>query len=167
MMTRSDDVNEDCGSDDNDANDKVGSNGNNKDGEVGHDGGDDDNDNDDDVNVDVIEDNGDNQTMTMRWRRARLKIPVFRNLFFGPKKPFLTGFLRIFFLRFPEEFFTGTWFWRGSQEFLFFPFLQDFFAGIPVGQEFLYLPRNPQDSGGFLFPPKAAGSVQQLKKALC
>ncbi len=46
---------------------------------------------------------------------TRLVIPVFRNLFFGPKKAFLTGFLRIFFLRFPEEFFTGTWFWRGSQ----------------------------------------------------
>jgi hypothetical protein len=26
-----------------------------------------------------------------------LVIPVFRNLFFGPKNPFLTGFLRIFF----------------------------------------------------------------------
>jgi len=39
----------------------------------------------------------------------RLHIPVFRNLFFGSKKPFLTGFLRIsfFFLRFPEDFFTG------------------------------------------------------------
>ena len=37
---------------------------------------------------------------------ARLVIPVFRNLFFGPKKAFLTSFLRIFFLRFPEEFFT-------------------------------------------------------------
>jgi hypothetical protein len=51
---------------------------------------------------------------------SRLVIPVFRNIFFGPKKPFLTGFLRIsFFLRFLEEFFTGTWFWRGLQEFLF------------------------------------------------
>jgi len=28
---------------------------------------------------------------------TRLVIPVFRNLFFGPKKAFLTGFLRIFF----------------------------------------------------------------------
>ena len=26
---------------------------------------------------------------------ARLVIPVFRNLVYGPKKPFLTGFLRI------------------------------------------------------------------------
>ena len=50
---------------------------------------------------------------------------------------------------------------------VFFLLSQDFFAGIPVGQEFLYLPRNPPDSGGFLFPPKAAGSGQQLKKALC
>jgi len=37
------------------------------------------------------------------WRRncndqARLVIPVFRNLFFGPPKAFLTGFLRILFL---------------------------------------------------------------------
>ena len=62
-----------------------------------------------------------------------------------------------FFLRFPEEFFTGAWFWRGSQEFLFFSDFTQFFAGIPVGQEFLYLLRNPPDSGGFLFPPKAAG----------
>ena len=77
----------------------------------------------------------------------RLVIPVFRNLVFGPKKPFLTGFLRIsFFLHFLEEFFTGTWFWRGSQEFLFFLFLQGFFAGIPMGQESLYLPRIPEDS---------------------
>ncbi len=47
----------------------------------------------------------------------RLVIPVLRNLFFGPKKAFLTGFLRIFlfFLCFPEELFTGTWFWRGLQ----------------------------------------------------
>jgi len=101
-------------------------------------------------------------------RGARLPIPVFRNLFFGSKKPFLTGFLRISF--FPA--FSGGILHRNvvlerSQEFLFFPFLQDFFAEIPVGQEFLYLPQNPPDSGGFLFPPKAAGSGQQLKKALC
>ena len=91
---------------------------------------------------------------------ARLVIPVFRIFFFGPKKPFLTGFLRIlFFLRFPEEFFTGTWFWRGSQEFLFFfSLLQEFFAGIPAGQEFLYLLRIPQESGGFRRIPVPAKS---------
>ena len=42
-----------------------------------------------------------------------------------------------FFLRFPEEFFTGTWFWRGSLEFLFFVFTGFFCrnfcgTGIPV-----------------------------------
>ena len=36
---------------------------------------------------------------------------------------------------------------------VFFPFLQEFFTGIPVGQEFLYLPLIPPDSSGFLFPP--------------
>jgi hypothetical protein len=66
------------------------------------------------------------------------------------------GFLRIsyFFLCFPDEFFTGTWFWRGSQEFLFSPLSQEFFTGIPAGQEFLYLLRIPPDSSGFLrIPP--------------
>jgi hypothetical protein len=102
-----------------------------------------------------------------------LPIPVFRNLFLGSKKPFLTGFLRISF--FPA--FSGVIFHRNvvlerSQEFHFFPILQEFFAGIPVGrnscgQEFLYLLRIPPESGGFLFPPKAVGSGQRLKKALC
>jgi hypothetical protein len=57
-------------------------------------------------------------------------------------------------------------FLEGSQEFRFFlrfyrNFSQEFlWAGIPVGrnscgQEFLYLLRIPEDSGGFLFPPKA------------
>jgi len=61
-----------------------------------------------------------------------------------------------------------------SQEFLFFSVFTGIFrrnscgTGIPVftpespgfRQEFLYLPRNPPDSGGFLFPLKAAGSGQ-------
>jgi hypothetical protein len=52
---------------------------------------------------------------------------------------------------------------EGSQEFVFFQFYRNFsqeflWAGIPVGrnscgQEFLYLLRIPEDSGGFLFPP--------------
>jgi len=45
------------------------------------------------------------------------------------------GFL--FFLCFPEEFFTGTWFWRGHRNSVFFR------------------SRIPPDSSGFLFPPKA------------
>jgi hypothetical protein len=51
---------------------------------------------------------------------------------------------------------------------------RNFFAGIPVGQEFLYLLRIPLDSSGFLlipagflFPPKLSGSGQRLKKAVC
>jgi hypothetical protein len=60
------------------------------------------------------------------------------------------------FLCFPEEFFTGTWFWRGSQEFLFFTASQGIFAGIPVGQEFLRLQWIPPDSSGFLWIPDPA-----------
>jgi len=99
-------------------------------------------------------------------RLPRLPIPVFRNLFFEHKKTFLPGFLRFFFLCFPGEFFTGTWFWRGHRNSGFWTPSQEFFAGIPVGQEFLYflrIPpdssgflRIPPDSSGFLFPPKAA-----------
>jgi hypothetical protein len=59
----------------------------------------------------------------------------------------------------------GTWFWRGSQEFLIFAAVTGIFAEIPAGQEFLYLPRIlpyssiflhiPPDSARFLFPPNA------------
>jgi hypothetical protein len=72
--------------------------------------------------------------------------------------------------------FSGGFFHRNVvlerlQEFLFFFAVTGIFrrnscgTGIPV-----FTPRNPLDSGGFggfLFPPKAAGSGQQLKKALC
>jgi len=77
---------------------------------------------------------------------ARLPIPVFRNLFFGCKKMFLPGFLRIFFLCYWEEFFTGMWFWRGRRNSGFWTPSQDFCAGIPVGQEFLYFLQIPPDS---------------------
>jgi hypothetical protein len=67
-----------------------------------------------------------------------------------------------FFLCFPEEFFTGTWFWRWSQEFLFFaPFTGIFRrnscgTGIPVfTPDFSGFLRIPPDSSGFLFPPNA------------
>jgi hypothetical protein len=39
---------------------------------------------------------------------------------------------------------------------VFFSLLQEFFAGIPVGQEFLYLLRIPRESGGFLQIPVPA-----------
>ncbi len=45
---------------------------------------------------------------------------------------------------------------EGSQEFLFFSLLQDFFAGIPGEQEFLNLLRIPPESGGFLQIPVPA-----------
>ncbi len=78
--------------------------------------------------------------------------------------------------RIPEDFFFSCIFRRNfSQERGFGEV-----AGIPVftvftgifrrnscGTGFLYLLRNPPDSGGFLLPPKAAGSGQRLKKALC
>ena len=89
---------------------------------------------------------------------ARLPIPVFRNLFFGSKKMFLTGFLRIFFfLRFPEEFFIGTWFWRGRRNSGFFSDFTGIFHQEFLWAVFLYssgFRRIPEDSGGFLFPPK-------------
>ena len=110
------------------------------------------------------------------WRRqARLPIPVFRNLFFGPKKPFLTGFLRI-------SFFSCVFRRNFSQECVF-----GGVTGIPVffrfyrnfSQEFLWagIPVFTQDSGGFRRIPedscsrrKLSGSghpCQRLKKALC
>ncbi len=48
------------------------------------------------------------------------------------------------------------WFWRWLQEFLFFAAVTGFFAGIPVGQEFLYLLWIPPDSSGFLLIPVPA-----------
>jgi hypothetical protein len=41
-----------------------------------------------------------------------------------------------FFLCFPEEFFTGTWFWRGLQEFLFFVAVTGFFCRNSCGTGF-------------------------------
>ncbi len=46
-----------------------------------------------------------------------------------------------------------------SQEFLFLPLSQEFFAGITVGQEFLYLLRFSSDSSGFLQIPVPAKTV--------
>jgi hypothetical protein len=90
---------------------------------------------------------------------------------FWTKKTFLPGFLRITF----SPVFSGVIFHRNvvlerSQNF-FFLLSQDFL------EEFLW-DRNsciypgilrgiPEDSEGFLFPPKAVDSGQRLKKALC
>jgi hypothetical protein len=77
-----------------------------------------------------------------------LVIPVLRNLFFGPKKAFLTGFLRIFCFScvFLRNYSQERGFGGGRSNSCFFPILQEFFAGIPGGQEFLYLPQIPEDS---------------------
>ncbi len=99
----------------------------------------------------------------------RLHIPVFRNLFFGSKKTFLPGFLRIslFSCVFRRNFSQERGFGGGRRNSCFLLLSQEFFAGIPVGQEFLYLLWIPPNSSGFLFPPKLSGSGQRLKKALC
>ncbi len=83
----------------------------------------------------------------------------FRNLFSGlknRKNRIPENFF--FFLCFPEEFFTGTWFWRGSQEFLFFADITGFFcrnscgAGIPVF--------SPDSSGILQIPPDSSGFLR-------
>ncbi len=91
-------------------------------------------------------------------RSSRLVIPVFRNLFFGPKKPFLPGFLRIscFSCVFWRNFSQERGFGGGCRNSCFWPRSQEFFAGIPAGQEFLYLLRIPPDSAGFCRIPVPA-----------
>jgi len=93
---------------------------------------------------------------------ARLHIPVFRNLFFGSKKPFLTGFLWIsIFPAFSEGFFHRNVVLERSQEICFFSILQEFFTGIPVGSNsWIYsgFLRNPPDSRGFRRIPVPAKS---------
>ncbi len=66
------------------------------------------------------------------------------------------GFL--FFLCFPEEFFTGTWFWRWSQEFLFFAAVTGIFCRNSCGTE---IPVFTPDSSGFLrIPPDSSGFLR-------
>jgi hypothetical protein len=75
-----------------------------------------------------------------------LPIPVFRNLFFGSKKPFLTGFLRISFFscvfrrNFSQE--------RGFEEVAGIPVFFRFYRNF--SQEFLWagIPVFTQDSSG-------------------
>ena len=82
--------------------------------------------------------------------------------------------------RIPEDFyFSCVFWWNFSLEHgfggvagipVFFLLLQEFFAEIPAGQEFLYLLRIPRESGGFLQIPVPSIAVwlgQRLKKALC
>jgi len=70
---------------------------------------------------------------------------------------FLTGFLRIFFSCIFQRNFSEE---RGFGEVagipVFFRFYRNFSPGIPVGSNSCYsgFLRIPEDSGGFLFPPK-------------
>ena len=76
-----------------------------------------------------------------------------------------------FFMCFPEDFFPGMWFWRGSQDFLFFAAFTGIFHRNSCGTG---IPAFTTDSSGFLqIPPdscscqKLSGVGQRLKKALC
>jgi hypothetical protein len=61
-----------------------------------------------------------------------------------------------FSLCFLEEFFTGTWFWRGSQEFLFFTAFTGFFCR---NSSRTGIPAFTTDSSGFLqIPPDSCSS---------
>jgi hypothetical protein len=73
----------------------------------------------------------------------------------------------LFSLCLPEEFFTGKWFWRGSQEFLIFAAVIGIFCRNSCGTG---IPVFTLDSSGFLrIPPDScsrqtlSGSGQQLK----
>ncbi len=104
--------------------------------------------------------------------KTRLHIPVFRNLFFGPKNPFLPGFLRNSFF----TVFSGGFFHRNL--------VLEVVAGIPVFAAVTgFFCRNScgtgipvftTNSSGFLrIPPDScsrqtlSGSGQRLNKALC
>ncbi len=89
----------------------------------------------------------------MASHQPRLHIPVFRKLFFGSKKLFLTGFLRIsFFPAFSGGIFHRNVFLEGSQEFRFFSNFTGIFRRNSCGQEFLYLIRIPPESGRIPVP---------------
>jgi hypothetical protein len=99
-----------------------------------------------------------------------------RNLFLGLKNSKK---------RIPEDFFFPVFskgifhrnvvFGGGLRNSCFSPLSQDFFAGIPAGQEFLFFQWIPQDSSRFLRIPldscsrqMLSGSGQRLKKlAFC
>jgi hypothetical protein len=77
-----------------------------------------------------------------------LVIPVFRNLFFGPKKPFLTGFLRIFFPAFSRGIFHRNMVLEGI-------------AGIPVFFAFTGIfRRNSCGTGNSVFTPDFSGFLR-------
>jgi hypothetical protein len=70
--------------------------------------------------------------------RPRLVIPVFQEFIFGAQK---------------QKKLTGTWFWRGSQEFLFFAYITGIFHRNSCGTG---IPAFTTDSSGFLRIPVPA-----------
>jgi hypothetical protein len=84
-----------------------------------------------------------------------LVIPVFQEFIFGVQKQEKTGFLRISFFScvFQRNLSQERGFGGGCRNSCFLPISQEFFTGIPAGQEFLRLQWIPPDSSGFLFPP--------------
>jgi hypothetical protein len=76
-------------------------------------------------------------------------------IYFGGSKTVKKGFLRIslFSCVFRRNFSQERGFGGGLRNSCFSLLSQDFFAGIPAGQEFLRLQRIPPDSSGFLFLP--------------
>ena len=86
---------------------------------------------------------------------SRLVIPVFRNLLFGQKNVPARIPEDSFFLCFPEEFFTGTWFWRGCWNSCFFLHHRNF------SQEFLW-DRKSCIYPGILRIPEDSCSRQKL-----
>jgi hypothetical protein len=78
-------------------------------------------------------------------------------IYFGGSKTVKKGFLRISFFScvFRRNFSQERGFGGSLRNSCFSPLSQEFFAGIPVGQEFLRLQQIPLDSSGFLFPPNA------------
>jgi hypothetical protein len=81
-----------------------------------------------------------------------LPIPVGQEFILGAQKQKKTGFLRIsFFPVFSKGFFHRNMVLEGVAGIPDFCHCHRiFFAGIPAGQESLYLLRIPQDSSGFL-----------------
>jgi hypothetical protein len=81
-------------------------------------------------------------------------------IYFWGSKTVKKGFLRISFFScvFQRNFSQEPSFGGGLRNSCFSLLSQEFFAGIPGGQEFLHLQQIPLDSSGFLWiPPDSSG----------
>jgi hypothetical protein len=91
---------------------------------------------------------------------------LFSGIYFWTKKPVPARIPEdfFFFLCFTEDFFTGMWFWRGSQEFLIVAAVTGIFRRNSCGTG---IPRIPPDSAGFLFLPNAVWLWPATKVGFC